>query len=146
MLRSEFAKLLESTIIPEGIEQEDIKSRIYPISAALMSMMPQKLYRYRSCSTLNLDAFDKDLVYAVTADKFNDPYDTLVYYSLDNIQEQMRACCTGEFLEQFKQILENKDFEFHPSVIQFFGRNNLADLKKQVISCNWHKSIDISSF
>lgn len=60
MLRSEFAKLLESTIIPEGIEQEDIKSRIYPISAALMSMLPQKLYRYRSCSTLNLDAFDKD--------------------------------------------------------------------------------------
>lgn len=42
MLRSEFAKLLESTIIPEGIEQEDIKSRIYPISAALMSMLPQK--------------------------------------------------------------------------------------------------------
>lgn len=41
MLRSEFAKLLESTIIPEGIEQEDIKSRIYPISAALMSMLPQ---------------------------------------------------------------------------------------------------------
>ena len=36
MLRSEFAKLLESTIIPEGIEQEDIKSRIYPISAALI--------------------------------------------------------------------------------------------------------------
>ena len=146
MLRSEFAKLLESTIIPEGIEQEDIKSRIYPISAALMSMLPQKLYRYRSCSTLNLDAFDKDLVYAVTADKFNDPYDTLVYYSLDNIQEQMRACCTEEFLEQFKQILETKDFEFPPSVIQFFGRNNLTGLKKQVISCNGINPLTLALF
>ena len=146
MLRSEFAKLLESTIIPEGIEQEDIKSRIYPISAALMSMLPQKLYRYRSCSTLNLDAFDKDLVYAVTADKFNDPYDTLVYYSLDNIQEQMRACCTEEFLEQFKQILENKDFDFPPSVIQFFGKNNLAGFKKQVISCNGINPLRLALF
>lgn len=146
MLRSEFAKLLESTIIPEGIEQEDIKSRIYPISAALMSMLPQKLYRYRSCSTLNLDAFDKDLVYDVTADKFNDPYDTLVYYSLDNIQEQMRACCTEEFLEQFKQILETKDFEFPPSVIQFFGRNNLTGLKKQVISCNGINPLTLALF
>ena len=43
MLRSEFAKLLESTIIPEGIEQEDIKSRIYPISAALMVPVGVKL-------------------------------------------------------------------------------------------------------
>lgn len=41
----------------------------------------------------------------------------------------MRACCTEEFLEQFKQILETKDFEFPPSVIQFFGRNNLTGLK-----------------
>lgn len=136
MLRSEFAKLLESTTIPEGIEQEDIKSRIYPISAALMSMLPQKLYRYRSCSTLNLDAFDKDLIYAVTADKFNDPYDTLVYYNLDNIQEQMKVCCTEEFLKTFKQMLENKDFDFPPNVIQFFGRKNLERLRDQVISYN----------
>ncbi len=146
MLRSEFAKLLESTTIPEEIDQEDIKSRIYPISAALMSMLPQKLYRYRNCSTLNLDAFDKDLVYAVTADKFNDPYDTLVYYNLDNIQEQMKVYCTEEFLETFKQMLGNKDFDFPPNVIQFFGRKNLERLRDQVISCNGVDPLTLTAF
>ena len=48
--------------------------------------------------------------------------------------------------ELIEQILENKDFEFHPSVIQFFGRNNLADLKKQVISCNGINPLTLALF
>lgn len=146
MLRSEFAKLLESITIPEGVESEDTKSSILSISKALMSMLPQKLYRYRSCSTLNLDAFDRDLVYAVTADKFNDPYDTLVYYNLDNIQEQMKVCCTEEFLEKFKQTLKSKNFDFPPNVIQFFGRKNLDSLRDQVISCNGIDPLTLTVF
>lgn len=39
MLRSEFAKLLDSIIIPEGINQECMESQMRPISDALMSML-----------------------------------------------------------------------------------------------------------
>ena len=46
MLRSEFAKLLDSIIIPEGINQECMESRMLPISDALMSMLPQKGLRH----------------------------------------------------------------------------------------------------
>ena len=133
MNRNEFAKLLNDTIIPECLEQSEVADRIRPIGVALKSMLPQKLYRYRSCSTLNLDAFDKDLIYAVTADKFNDPYDTLVYYNKDNIIAQIRN--SVDFFQVFKQSLEEANFEFPQNIIQLFGREKLEDLRKKVISC-----------
>lgn len=146
MLRSEFAKLLDSIIIPEGINQECMESRMLPISDALMSMLPQKLYRYRSCSDLNIDAFDKDLIYAVTADKFNDPYDTLVYYNLDSILEQTKVYCSEEFYNIFKHTLENKDFKFPKDIVQIFGKNNLENLRKKVISNNDIDSLKLIIF
>ncbi len=66
-----------------------------PITKALTAMLPEKLYRYRSCSTLNMDAFDKDLVYAVTADKFNAPYDTLIKYNAGNLGQMFKKLFIG---------------------------------------------------
>jgi len=86
MDRNQFGQLLRSTIIPEDASLEENNRKLMPIAEALMAMLPKKLYRYRSCSTLNIDAFDKDLVYAVTADKFNDPYDTLIKYDTENLE------------------------------------------------------------
>lgn len=85
MDRNQFGQLLPSTIVPENISSEEHKRLLMPIAKALIVMLPEKLYRYRSCSTLNIDAFDKDLVYAVTADKFNDPYDTLIKYNVGEL-------------------------------------------------------------
>ena len=74
MNRNEFAKLLNDTIIPECLEQSEVADRMRPIGVALKSMLPQKLYRYRSCSTLNLDAFDKDLIYACKKQVFDQQF------------------------------------------------------------------------
>lgn len=146
MNRNEFAKLLNDTIIPECLEQSEVADRMRPIGVALKSMLPQKLYRYRSCSTLNLDAFDKDLIYAVTADKFNDPYDTLVYYNKDNIIAQIRKFSSVDFFQIFKQSLEKVNFEFPQNIIQFFGKENLENLRKKVISCRDINPLDLYAF
>ena len=146
MLRKDFAELLDGTIIPEEIEQKDINLLTAPIAMMLSVMLPQKLYRYRSCSTLNFEAFDKDLVYAVSADKFNDPYDTLIYYGLENIQAEIKYYCSEEFFQKFKLQLENNDFDFPPNIIHFFGRKVLEDLWNKVISCNGIDPFTLTSF
>ena len=80
MDRLEFEKRLQSIIIPGGTPQNDLVGILAPISEAITQMMPRSLFRFRSCNKRQIDAFKKNELYAVTADKFNDPYDTLVRY------------------------------------------------------------------
>lgn len=85
MEREEFAKRLYSTVIPEGTAPEDIQTMIRPVSEAIREMMPEKLFRYRNCNELSINAFENDIIYTVTADKFNDPYYILVRYDLEGV-------------------------------------------------------------
>jgi len=80
MERSDFEKRLQSIVILEGTPQNDLVGILAPISETITQMMPSSLFRFRTCDKMQIDAFEKDELYAVTADKFNDPYDTLVRY------------------------------------------------------------------
>lgn len=145
MDRNQFGQLLRSTIVPENISSEEYKQKLMPIAEALMAMMPEKLYRYRSCSTLNIDAFDKDLVYAVTADKFNDPYDTLIQYDIESIRQQVRCYCNKDFISAL-QMLIRKGMEFPHNMTRLFGAENLESLKIQILSCGDIDSLAYEQF
>ena len=75
---------------------------IRPVSEAIREMMPEKLFRYRNCNELSIDAFENDIIYAVTADKFNDPYDTLVRYDLESVKKWVNTVMNTETLRQMK--------------------------------------------
>ena len=98
MDRKEFAQILNNTVVPEGTDNNTCQGIIRPLCSALIEMMPGSLFRYRYCSELNFDAFDKDLIFTVTADKFNDPYDTLLGYNIDSIFKQIDIYSSKEFL------------------------------------------------
>lgn len=102
MNREEFAIKLYSTVIPEGTAPEDIQSLTRPVSEAIREMMPKSLFRFRVINDWSVDAFDNDIIYAVTADKFNDPYDTLVRYDLDEIEKWVNTVMNTEALGQMK--------------------------------------------
>lgn len=55
------------------------------VSEAIREMIPKSLYRFRACNEMFVNAFQYDTIYAVTADKFNDPYYTLVRYDLEGV-------------------------------------------------------------
>ena len=76
MNKAEFVKLLEKTRIPG--ECSDWTPYMKPIEDALMDILPQQLYRFRSINEYSLSAFDKDLIFFSRAKDFNDPYDTLI--------------------------------------------------------------------
>ncbi len=102
MNREEFANRLYSKVIPEGIAPEDIQTLTRPVSEAIREMMPKSLFRFRTCNDLSVDAFQNDIIYAVTADKFNDPYDTLVRYDLEGIKKWVNTVMNTEALGQMK--------------------------------------------
>ena len=102
MDRDEFAKRLYSTVIPEGTSPEDIHTLTRPVSEAIREMMPKSLFRFRTCNKLSVGAFQNDIIYAVTADKFNDPYDTLVRYDLEGVEKWVNTVMNTETLAQMK--------------------------------------------
>ena len=69
-LRKEINKILASTILPEGISNEEMKEKLLPLSKHILENMPSKLFRNRPCSEMNIDAFNEDKLYAVTPDKY----------------------------------------------------------------------------
>jgi len=64
--------------------------------------MPEQLFRYRCCNDLNVEAFKEDNAYAVTANKFNDPYDTLVRYDIEKIKNLFRVILRKDNLQKMR--------------------------------------------
>ena len=102
MERDEFSKRLYSTVIPEGTLPEDIQTLTRPVSEAIREMIPKRLLKFRAIDNRSVDAFQNDIIYAVTADKFNDPYDTLVRYDLKGIEKWVNTVMNTETLGQMK--------------------------------------------
>lgn len=102
MDREEFARRLYSVVIPEGEAPEDIQTMTRPVSEAIREIMPKRLFRYRAFNDRSVVAFQNDVIYAVTADKFNDPYDTLVRYDLEGVEKWVNTVMNTETLAQMK--------------------------------------------
>lgn len=111
MDRFSFGNLIDSIIIPEGTPKEEIVKAVLPIREAIAEMMPKSLFRFRSCDDRHIDAFEKDVIYALTADSFNDPYDTLLRYDLEGIRQYVDSVMSIEGLEKLKAFfVQGYDF------------------------------------
>lgn len=132
MDREEFAKRLYSTVIPEGTLPEDIQAMIRPVSETIREMMPKSLFRFRACNEMSVDAFLNDNIYAVTADKFNDPYDTLVRYDLEGIEKWVNTVMNTETLGQMKTwFAEGWDL---PKEVNHILTTEITDVLKVALS------------
>ena len=141
MNREDFDKILQGIVIPEGTSNEIINEKVQPIREAISEMLPSSLYRFRPCSDLQIDAFEKDEIYAVTADKFNDPYDTLPWFNLDGIIQLINNFFQLESLEQLKSFLaagNNFPDEFKKSFPEWYWR----DLRAGILSIRDFKELE----
>ena len=111
MDREEFAKRLHSSVIPAGTSETEMKKIMFPISEAIFEMMPNSLFRYRPLNNdqkdnkRQIDAFKNDAIFAVTADRFNDPYDTLVRYDQEGIKRSVNTIVSYKTIEGMKAWL-----------------------------------------
>ncbi len=133
MNRNEFAQRLLTVVIPEGTPVEDTYEKVFPISEAIMQMLPQSLFRYRACNEMSIEALKNNLIYAVSADKFNDPYDTLVKYDLKRIEEIVNAFISCEALGQLKVWLAARN-DFPDSIKKVLPNDMVKSLREKVLS------------
>lgn len=136
MDRNEFAKRLQSLLIAEGTTAEEIKKKVLPISEALVSLMPNSLFRYRTCNKLQIDAFENDKIYAVTADLFNDPFDTLVKFDINQIKNAAKTILSSESISQLKQYLELGN-DFPESIMQVLPNGSAEYYKEKVLTADF---------
>lgn len=133
MDKSEFEKRLQSIVIPGRIPQNELVRLLSPISEVISQMMPSSLFRFRSCDKKQIDAFEKDELYAVTADKFNDPYDTLVRYDKEGIKLSTASFMTYENIKQLK-VFFGQDGDFPDEAKQLLPQDIIDDLKNSLMS------------
>lgn len=141
MNREEFAKRLEGIQIQESTDPKVLYDSVLPISDALTQMMPNSLFRYRSCTEKQIDAFQKDTIYAVSADLFNDPYDTLVRYDIDGIKDYVNALLESNTLVQLKNYLEEGN-DFANNMKDSFPKGMVENIKAQILATDFEEKKD----
>ena len=57
MERCDFARLINSIVVPEDLPVEDINARVQPVSRAIREMMPERLFRFRAFDNKSFGAF-----------------------------------------------------------------------------------------
>lgn len=141
MDRTEFAAILNSIQIPEGCDVETLQRTVKPISHALVEMMPDKLFRYRNCSEMSIEAFENDKVYALTADMFNDPYDMLLRFDIEAVKNMFNSLLSNESFYRLKDVL-GKGKTLPDIVKQNFDQENISQIKNIVLSITNDSEID----
>ena len=63
-----FADKLLSTSIPSNLPITDQQKRIESLQQNAHSLLPNRLYRFRTCSERSFDAFDKNKLWVSSAD------------------------------------------------------------------------------
>lgn len=91
MDRLKYQEILESIKIPEGMSQEEMLVIMRPLNIALLQLIPERLYKYRSCCDNHISAFENDELWMSTSDLFNDPFDTLIQYDEEKIRSAFDA-------------------------------------------------------
>lgn len=102
-----FKELLESTIVPQTLSESEQRILFKPLLELALSIVPAKLYRYRSCSEEQFDAFNNDAIYASTADKFNDPYDCLIKVDRKFVMDSVLNGASKEYMSYLRSLLNS---------------------------------------
>lgn len=140
MNRSIFSERLKSIVIPEGTAAEDLNKLMLPLCDVIVHMMPSSLFRYRTCNKLQIDAFREDNIYAVSADKFNDPYDTLIRYDIESIRSFVSSIITCDSMKQLRAFLEQGN-DFPDSVRQSVSDEMINSIRSHILSIQDPSSI-----
>ena len=123
--RKDFKNILSKTVILEGLSKKEIGEKLRPLRFHIDSHLPSRLFRYRACSEMNIDAYNEDKLYAVTPDKFNDPYDSLFRYDKDKLRKTALLCTSKEYIASFRNYFRaGGDF---PNVIHTILPQELLD-------------------
>ncbi len=140
MNRDNFAKVLKETIISGDVESEKLPELLYSIRQAVIEILPSKFFRYRTVNDNNIDALISDSVYTVTADMFNDPYDSLFQYNLDEISSIIMSTANVDFMRAMQTALQIDSVQ--KELTKFFPREEVIKVKENLLNTDLSSNTD----
>jgi hypothetical protein len=96
--RAKYFKLLQDTKIPSFIEPEKVialRKRVNELSMLRQHALPKHLYRYRTVDEQdhNISALINNEIWGTSANLFNDPLDTQMFFSPIRVKKEYLALC-----------------------------------------------------
>lgn len=116
--REEFADLLYSIYFTNFDTPEYVESRFQKSKTWLKASVPSKLYHYRRCSDYSIDALEKNEIWGSSIIAFNDPFECMPCYHIDQLQSALDA-----------ELNEEKLF----TIISRMRNNGLPDFLSQMV-------------
>lgn len=86
--KKEFAKLMESTSIPNTFSQEESIKVLRELHDFVQPYIPAKLFRFRKCGIDELISYEQGNIPMCVADKFSDKYDSNVFYDYKTLPDR----------------------------------------------------------
>ena len=103
---TEFKKILNSTVVPAGLDEAEQAIRTEALISFIRKHIPSKLYKYRSFCDNHISAFHKDQVWVSTAQNMNDGLDTRLYFdkeaTINIYKEQIDSNKVAAFIDMIK--------------------------------------------
>ena len=115
-----FEILLNETVVPSDLGDEEKIRKLEPLIDCVSSIKPSSLFKYRICSENNIDAFYKDEVWVSTASNMNDGFDGRLYFDRTEIKERIFPDISTSSIENFIKSL-NTDLELQKMVLRMPG-------------------------
>lgn len=112
--KEKYFKLLHNTKISSYTEPEkedDLRKRVYELSMLCKHALPQYLYRYRTVDEqgYNIAALIENEIWGTSANLFNDPLDTQMFFSPIRVKEKYMSFCQ-QVREIESQLLSTRKF------------------------------------
>ena len=105
--RNELKNILSETVLLEGLPEKEMGEILRPLRYHIDSHLPSRLFRYRTYSEMNIEAFNEDKLYAVTPDKFNDPSDSFFRYDKERLRDLTLLSTTKVFISSARNYLQS---------------------------------------
>lgn len=137
--KKEFARLMSRASISSSLSQEEGVKVIRGLNVFVQPYIPERLFRYRNCSELAFDAFDKDILYASTSDEFNDPYDCLFRYDKEELRHSIMQALSKEYVFALREYLRSGNAfpvelnSFYTKEFLDYARTSIKDASDSVI-------------
>ena len=130
--KTRFADYLSRTCIPSNAPKEESDSLWREMDGLVQPNIPQKLYRFRSCSLDNFISLEQETIPVCIASKFHDKYDSLVYVNKEHIYQLIDGVFDSGVVD--KMYGTKEDEESVLSIIEEQYGKELADALKTINS------------
>ena len=120
-VRKEFKRILDNTTIPSNLSDDEQMQRYNIWNNLLSANLPTKLYRYRSFSTLSLEAFYYDQVWVTIGSKMNDGYDARMYFNWTSVETAIESEFSDDRLEALYQQIVSIDTPIKQMLSQYLN-------------------------